>query len=106
MFRTQSTINNANKPEWMTTISIDISNQSEWLFISVFYYQKADNTKPFAACKVKLSEWCTEKPASGFVELENGAGKLFLKSEYVHAMLDYDSDDTIQIQSSISSPVD
>ena len=106
MFRTQSTMNNANKPEWMTTISIDISNQSEWLFISVFYYQKADNTKPFAASKVKLSEWCTEKPASGFVELENGAGKLFLKSEYVHAMLDYDSDDTMQIQSSISSPVD
>jgi hypothetical protein len=99
-------MNNANKPEWMTTISIDISYQSEWLFISVFYYQKADNTKPFAACKVKLSEWCNEKSASGFVELENGAGKLFLKSEYVNAILDYNSDDTMQIQSTNSSPAE
>jgi hypothetical protein len=97
MFRTQSTMNNANKPEWMTTISIDIYDQSEWLFISVFYYQKADNTQSFAACKVKLSEWCKDLPASGFVELENGAGKLFLKSEYVHSKPDYDSDETMQI---------
>lgn len=45
MFRTQSTMNNKNKPEWMTTISLDIYDKSESLYISVFYYQMAENTK-------------------------------------------------------------
>ena len=103
MFCTQPAINNANKPEWMTTFSIEISNQSEWLFISVFYFEQADYTKPFAVCKVKVSEWCIEKPASGFVELEHGAGKLFLKSEYDQNKHWQDSDESMQLQSSISA---
>lgn len=103
MFRTQSTINNGNQPEWMTTISLDIFDKSESLFISVFYYQMADNTKQLAAAKINLSEWCTDLPASGFVELDDGAGKLFLKSQYESAIPEYDSDDVMQPCSNSSS---
>ena len=80
----------------MTTISLDIYDKGESLFISVFYYQMAENTKQLAAAKISLSEWCTDLPVSGFVELDNGAGKLFLRSQYEHVKPDYDSDDLMQ----------
>jgi hypothetical protein len=44
----------------MTTISLDIHDKSESLFISVFYYQMAENTKQLASAKINLSEWCFE----------------------------------------------
>ena len=58
-------MNNNNKPEWMTTISLDIYDKSESLFISVFYYQMAENTKQLSQSKIKLSELCTEFPTKG-----------------------------------------
>lgn len=93
-------MNNSNKPEWMTTISLDIHDTSESLFISVFYYQMAENTKQLTSAKINLSEWCFEKTTSGFVTLDNGAGRLWLESNFDPATLDeFDSDDSMQFSS-------
>lgn len=58
--------NNPNKPEWTTTINLDIYDQSESLFISVFYCKMPDNTQQYSSCKIKLCDWCTENSNSGF----------------------------------------
>lgn len=44
-----------NQPEWMTTISLDLRDLSECLFMSV-YYQMADKPQLYGSCQLKLSD--------------------------------------------------
>lgn len=51
-----------------------------------------DNTQLYSSCNIKLCEWCTKDPKSGYVQLENKAGKLYLATKFETAFSDEDSD--------------